>query len=204
MRKYNPIIPNTQELRVIKSDIFGNEFIYKGVSYKQRLSGEYQIENALVAIEALKCIGIDGEIIAKGIKEAFFPARLEVISKKPLVVLDGAHNIDGACVLAGEMAKFDGKITALIGMMADKDCDKVLEITLPLCKRAVAVEVSGMPRSLKAEDLKLKAQKYCKTEIAPDYESALAKIEDEEIIFVFGSLYLASAIRPQIKNFFKT
>ncbi len=202
--EYNPIIPDIAELKVIKSDIFGNEFIYKGVNYKTTLLGEYQIENALLVIETLLALSVDTKIIAQGIEETFFPARMEIISKNPLVVLDGAHNIDGACVLAREMEKYKGKITALIGMMADKDCDTVLAKTLPYCKNAVAVEVSGMPRSLKASELKLKAQKYCDTETAENYDKALEKIKESEVIFVFGSLYLASAIRPKLKNFFRT
>ena len=200
--KYNPIIPNIAELNVLKSDILGNEFVYKGVNYKTTLSGEYQIENALVAIETLQKIGIGNENIAKGIENTFFPARLEVISRKPLVILDGAHNIDGATVLAQEMAKFGGRITALIGMMADKDCDKVLQKTLPFCKKAVVVKVEGMPRSLSAEALKEMAEQYCKSEKAQNYDEAIEKIKDNDIIFVFGSLYLASAIRDKLKIFF--
>ena len=203
LQEYNPIIPNTCELKVLKTDIFGNEFIYKGVNYKTELSGEYQIENALVVIETLLAVGIDTEIIKKGIEDTFFPARLEIISRSPLVVLDGAHNIDGATVLSKEMEKYKGKITALIGMMVDKDCDEVLAKTLPYCKNAVAVEVVGMPRSLKAAELSLKAQKYCETEIAETYMEAIEKIKNSEVIFVFGSLYLASAIRSKLKNFFK-
>lgn len=201
--EYNPIIPDITELKVIKSDIFGNEFSYKGEIYKTTLSGEYQIENALVVIETLKTLGIMAEIIKQGIEKTFFPARMEVISQKPIVVLDGAHNIDGATVLAREMAKFDGKITAIIGMMADKDYDEVLAKTLRFCKKAVAVEVEGMPRSLKAEELKQKAQKYCETEIAQNYLEAIEKAKGEDVIFVFGSLYLASAMREKLKNFFK-
>jgi dihydrofolate synthase/folylpolyglutamate synthase len=199
---YNPIIPDIAELKMIKSDIFGNEFCYKGEIYKTTLSGEYQIENALVVIETLKTLGIANDTIKQGIEKTFFPARMEVISRKPIVLLDGAHNIDGATVLAREMAKFSGKITALIGMMADKDCDLVLQKTLPYCKRAVAVEVSGMPRSLNAEELKQKAQKYCETETAKNYDEAIDKIKDNDVIFVFGSLYLASAVRDKLKIFF--
>ncbi len=201
--EYNPIIPDITELKVIKSDIFGNEFSYKGEIYKTTLSGEYQIENALVVIETLKTLGIMDEIIKQGIEKTFFPARMEVISQKPIVVLDGAHNIDGATVLAREMAKFDGKITAIIGMMADKDCDEVLAKTLRFCKKAVVVEVEGMPRSLKAEELKQTAQKYCETEIAQNYQEAIEKAKGEDVIFIFGSLYLASAMREKLKNFFK-
>jgi folylpolyglutamate synthase/dihydropteroate synthase len=67
----------------------------------------------------------------------------------------------------------------------------------------VVVEVEGMPRSLKAEELKQKAKKYCETEIAQNCQEAIEKAKGEDVIFVFGSLYLASAMREKLKNFFK-
>jgi dihydrofolate synthase/folylpolyglutamate synthase len=106
IREYNPIIPDIAELKVVKSDIFGNEFIYKGEIFKTILSGEYQIENALVVIETLKALGVESRIIGEGMEKTFFPARMEIISKNPIVVLDGAHNIDGAECLAREMEKY--------------------------------------------------------------------------------------------------
>ncbi len=203
LMEYKSIIPLKNELKVLESDISGNEFVYKNETYKTSLAGEYQVENAAIVIEtALNC-GVDIATIKKGIENTHFPARMEVISANPLVILDGAHNPDGASVLARTMAKYKGKITAVIGMCKDKDCDKVLSRTLPYCKRAVATEIKNMPRSLKAEELKELAQKYCSCETAGNYSEVLQKIKDEDIVFVFGSLYLASSIREELKNFYK-
>ena len=73
-------------------------------------------------------------IIYRGLINTFFPARMEIISRKPLVVLDGAHNPDGADVLANELKKHNGKVTAIIGMMRDKDCEEFLKNILCYCK----------------------------------------------------------------------
>lgn len=198
---YNPIIPKKEELKVMKSDITGNEFSYRGTIYKTSLVGNHQIENALVVIEtALNC-GIDIKPIQNGIENTFFPARMEVISREPLIVLDGAHNPDGAKVLSGMMQRYNGKTTAIIGMCADKDCEEVLKATLPYCKRAIAITIDDVPRSITSEKLCDMANKYCACETARDYDSALEKIKDEECIFAFGSLYLASALRKKLKNF---
>lgn len=201
-------IPETDSLTVKKCEI-GNTYIYKGREYRLKLSGDYQIENALVAYETIKASGykISDDIIYKGLENAFFPARMEVISEKPLIILDGAHNPDGAQVLSKELAKFGGEVTAIIGMMRDKDYPEFLKTTLLQCKNAVAVEVKGMARSLSAEELCKTAQKYCLCETADDYNQAIEKalaLADSNPIFVFGSLYLASAIRPVLKEFFKT
>ncbi len=201
LSNYNPIIPTKNELKIIKSDIFGNEFEYKGKDYKTTLAGIHQIENATTVIETLSLFNIPTKIIKKAIYETIFPARMEVLSQKPLVVVDGAHNPDGANALAEVMKKFDGKITAIIGMMKDKDCDEVLKLTLPHCKKAVAVSVENMTRSLNGDDLKILAQKYCDCETAQNYDDALQKVALEDTVFVFGSLYLAASIRKKIKNF---
>ena len=139
-------------------------------------------------------------------KNAFIPARMECIKATPLIVLDGAHNPDGATVLSDELKKYNGTVTAIIGMMRDKDSDEFLRKTLRFCKNAVAVEVAGMPRSMKVEDLKEKASKYCNSFMANDYTTAIDKaieLAGGEPVFIFGSLYLASAIRPYLKEKFK-
>ncbi len=203
LAEYNPIIPNKDLLEVVKSDISGNSFVYNGVKYETALAGIHQIENALIVIETALTCGIDIPNIQKGIKEAFFPARMEVVSEKPLVILDGAHNPDGAEVLSRVMQQQDGEITAIIGMMHDKDCDSVLAKTLPYCKKALVVTVENMPRSLSCKELEVLASKYCHTEICDSYQQALSKLRDSDVVFVFGSLYLASTIRERLKNFFK-
>ena len=127
---------------------------------------------------------------------------MEVIAKKPLVILDGAHNPDGANALGNALKKYNGKVTAIIGMMKDKDCKEVLKRTLPYCKKAIAVEVENLPRAMKKEELKDLAINYCNTVTAENYDEAIKTASNDEVIFVFGSLYLASGIREKLKNFF--
>lgn len=200
-------IPDTNDVEIIKSGIGGSRFLYKAKEYEISLYGDYQIENAITVIESLNVCGyeIPYDIIYKGLKEAFFPARMEVVSESPLIVLDGAHNPDGARALAKELSKFSGDVTAIIGMMKDKDCETFLENTLKFCKNAVAVTVPQLPRSLSAENLSKSANKFCECFAAEDLQSALGKaieISNGKPIFIFGSLYLASAIRPFLKEKF--
>ncbi len=204
LAQYKPIIPQKENLKLLKSNIFGNEYIYKDIKYKTSLAGNFQVENSLIAIETALKIGVPIENIKKGIEKAQFPARMEVVSQKPLVVLDGAHNPDGAAVLSQMMEKYKGNITAIIGMCKDKDCEEVLAKTLPYCKNAIAVEVENFPRALKREELKIMASKYCPTDTAETYTEAIKKVMNADVVFIFGSLYLASAIREKLKNFFKT
>ncbi len=204
----NLIIPDLCSLQVKKSDIYGNEFIYKNKFYKTSLSGDFQIENAVIAIETLEnCkLKISYEKIFAGLKNAFIPARLEVISKTPLVVLDGAHNPDGADVLCRFMEKYRGSITAIVGMMKDKNYEEFLQKTIPLCKNVIATKVNNS-RSLSEDELSAVLQKYCNnvySEKNIQNAVALAKeISNGNPVFVFGSLYLASEIRNTLKNTYK-
>ena len=189
------IIPNLSALEILEN----NTYIYKGEKFELSLRGDYQIENSLVAIETVRNSGfeIPYNIIYKGLKNTFFPARLEVFSKRPLLLLDGAHNEDGAIVLAKELEKLKEMPVAIIGMMKDKNVDGVLKTVLKHCKSAVAVEVKNNPRSLPAEELSVMANKYCPTEIAGSLDEALKKTKNQDTV-IFGSLYLASDIRKKL------
>ena len=196
----NLIIPDISKIEILND----NTYMYKGEKFKISLKGDFQIENSLVAIECIKNSGfeISYDAIYKGLKDTFFPARLEVISRKPLVLLDGAHNPDGAMALAKELEKLTEKPVAIIGMMRDKNADEVLETVLKHCKSAVAVTVPGNSRSLSAKELCEKSGKYCSCYAADSLLSALEKTEGEDVA-VFGSLYLASAIRPRLIKKYK-
>ncbi len=195
----NLIIPNINDLTNVKTSVLGNEFSYKGIDYKTLLGGEYQIENALVAIETLKNCGflIKDKDIKQGLENAFIPARLEVVSKTPLILIDGAHNPDGAEVLRKVMENCEN-ITAIVGVMRDKNYKQVLSTTLPFCKKVICVE-PNVPRALPAEELARVAEQYSKNVVVlNDLKDALTII-DENPTFVFGSLYLASEIRPLLR-----
>ena len=194
-------IPDENALKVINNQKLGNTFIYKGKEYELSLCGDYQVENALVVLETIENCGVEipYNVIYVSLKETKFPARMEIVREKPLVIIDGAHNPDGAFVLANEIKKFSGEVVAIIGMMKDKDFEEALKTTLPYVKKAIAVEVKNMPRSLKANELKSVAEKYCKCDMAESYEKAIEMAGDNPI-FIFGSLYLAADMRKFFKK----
>ena len=103
------------------------------------------------------------------------------------------------------MKKYGGRITAVIGMMRDKDYETVLKRTLPYCRAAVAVTVENMPRSLDAGKLAATANKYCPCTAAENYDAAIESSRlsaGDDPVFVFGSLYLAGGIREKLKIFY--
>lgn len=196
-------------IEFLKNDSTGNEFIYKGRKIKTQLLGEHQIYNAATAFEAgLAMIDKGFEItendIISGIFSATVPARVQIISREPMIVIDGGHNEDGVSalckILKSTFSQY--KITAVMGMMKDKDVDAAVEMLAPLCERIVAVTVNN-PRSISASELKEKLSHYCKNvdaceSAAEAYNKEKAKIQNGEMLLVSGSLYLASEIMTEV------
>lgn len=206
IKKHSPNvkISDINNLKDVKCSVLGNSFIYNNMYYETALGGDYQIENALIAIETIRNCGlhISESHIKDGLKKAFIPARLEVVSQNPLIIIDGAHNPDGADALAAALKEYIG-CTAIIGAMRDKNYNQVLAKTLLFCKNVVCIR-PDVPRSLSAEELAKGAQKYCDNVfVSSNINDALNVAKQKangKPIFVFGSLYLASQIRPLLKK----
>ncbi len=199
-------VTDKNALSSVESGLFGNRFCYKGVSFETGLIGQHQIENAMLAIEAVSGCGLNVSLdaIKRGIAAARFAGRLELISKQPTVLIDGAHNPHGAAALGRELKRHKD-ITMIIGMMADKACDEVLSMIAPYCRRIITVTVTDNPRAIDARELKEMASRYCSdVTAAHDYADALQKTRDDKTVFIVGSLYLASSIREIATEFYNS
>lgn len=195
-------------IEIIRNDACGTEFEYKGRNIKTQLMGEHQIYNAATAFETGlamidKSFNITEKDIISGIYNAQIPARVQIISRNPLIVVDGGHNEDGVSMLckALKTSFSEYKITAIMGMLKDKDVDSAVKMLAPLCERMVAVTVDN-PRTMSASELKEKLSVYCKNvEICDNAAEAFRKeksaVRDGEMLLVSGSLYLASEIMIQ-------
>lgn len=190
-----------------ESQIKNIEIALEGISYEHewlgkvqlKLSGMYQIENSnLAIIVCKKVLHIPTEIIVKGIKKTTWPGRFEVVSKKPLVILDGAHNEDAAEKLFTtlKMHFTNQKITYIIGVLADKEHEKMLSRMLPLAERVFTVTPPNK-RALAGESLAEEVRSfgcdavYCES-MEQAAELALANVKEDGVILAFGSLsYLA-------------
>lgn len=156
---------------------------------KVKEQGNFKKNNLATANAVLEILGVPTvEQCAE------LPARQEYIGN---VMLDGAHNKNGAQALEPYLP--NGNVTAVIGMMKDKDVDGYLSIIAPHLNRIITTTPDN-PRSMPAEELKHLAQKYCKDVVAVDSSNeavALAK-QDENFKLVCGSFYLAREVRNLI------
>lgn len=161
----------------IKPGTKGQEFVYNGKRYKTGLIGAYQVDNAATAIEAVGKLNtlilnnnqenvnliewcadrkpVDELAVIRGLKEAVWPGRFQVLCRKPFVIADGAHNADAADRLKETMDTLfgDRRKIVIIGMFRDKD---VSYVTRTLCADAdmvLTVATPGNPRALSSVEL---------------------------------------------------
>ena len=201
-------LPDANVLSVISEGIEGTEFTYGGLKIRVNLCGKHQIANMLTVIECAKALrdmgyGISDEDIRKGIDDFRIPGRTEVISRKPLVILDGGHNEGCMKALSDTIKNYlgDKKITLLCSFMKDKDYEKALSYVLPLCSKAVFTRTD----TVRGEDENILCdigRSYCECTAVSSVSEALkiAVPEDEdEVLIVCGSFYLVSEARKNAR-----
>ncbi len=202
------IVPDENNIKVLKSDLFGTRFIYKNKEYETQLPGIHQIKNMTCVIEACdvlsKSFSVRYENIKRGILKTTLPARVEVLSEKPLVVLDGGHNEDGAKAFfeAVKPVLNKGKVFVLAGMMADKAVESSLMMLFSNAFKVMCVTPQN-PRAMSANELSKIASKYCKNVLCINsavegVKAFLEEIKNDDILLCVGSLYLAGEIRTEL------
>lgn len=205
-RNANLIISDFSKLRIKKEGLTSQIFSYK--NYKDieiALLGKHQFNNACVVLDCVDVLKSKGyKISLKNIKDGFkktnWDARLSLLCKKPLFILDGAHNPQCAEALKESLPKLLGKKKAVIlcGMLADKDYKKVMDMIIPFAKEFVCLTPFSS-RALEAKDLakvlQKKGQKATAVEnVQEGIELALNKAHKNGVVLAFGSLYLAGFI----------
>lgn len=124
---------------------------------RTRMAGIYQIENAMLAVTVLhEVLHLPQETIKRGIEQAVWPGRFEVLSQNPLFIADGAHNEDAAEKLYETVSGlfWDKPVTYMIGVLADKEHKKILAKMLPLAQHVFTVT----PPNVRALDAQVLAQ----------------------------------------------
>jgi len=176
----------------------GSKFVRSNkikVKYAPML-GSHQVENtrtALASIEVLRELGIKigRKQTVWGLRGTYWPGRLQMVSKKPLIFLDGSHNPAGARTLADFLSSYGKKFTFIIGMQANKDIKSFVKTIKPLAKDfivAMSSNPGAAPNKIVADRIKAAGGKSL---IAKDIKHALLMAKrDTDPICITGSLYL--------------
>ena len=171
------------------------------------LLGSHQIINLSLALEALKelenlnYIKVDIDKIKAATKKVKWKGRLEILKENPYIVIDGAHNVDGIKYLKKNIKDYFKykNLYLILGVLADKEVDKILEIITPLAKEVCTITPNSN-RAKSSNDLRVLAEKYNENSLGfDDYDEAvkysLSKANNEDLILACGSLYMVGKIR---------
>ncbi|MCR5485379.1 MAG: bifunctional folylpolyglutamate synthase/dihydrofolate synthase [Clostridiales bacterium] len=203
------VIPPIDGIEILKSDLSGSDAVIDGIKMHVPFLGEHMVYNAAAAVFAAKAVRDDkrnifyvsDNDIKKGVESSAMPARMEIISEKPLTVLDGGHNADCAEALKNAVKEYLGgkRITAVCGMMADKECEKYLSKTAPLFEKVITV-TPDVPRAIGAKELASLAEKYCKNVcVAESFDEAakeaVLSAGDDGTVIICGSFYMAADMK---------
>ena len=186
-------------------------FSYEGLYRKLwglslNLRGSHQMINATTALGAMEILDdlgyrVSNDAMTEGLKEVDWPGRLEVVCSSPRVLLDGAHNPDGALSLKESLEKdFEyHHLVLLIGIMKDKDVHSILHSLSPLADRIILTR-PGMDRAASPALLrKALGRNGKKAEVIEDFRKAIDKglslTGEEDILCITGSLYTVGEAR---------
>ncbi len=189
------------------SDLEGNNFNYSGIYHKFNdlhipLLGEYQIENAAMAIAVTELLNkmdfvINEQAILNGLRDSQWPGRFEIVQKEPMVILDGAHNPNGVDQFSKNLRKFvpDKKIVAVLGIFSDKDYLGILKNIVPFADQII-ITMANNPRATPTHILAREAGRYInpdkiieKTTVDAAIQESIRIAKKDSVICVTGSLY---------------
>lgn len=168
--------------------------------------GRHQMENCATAVAALDILDglipleLTAQKMKKGLEVSSWPGRCQVISKKPLVILDGAHNPNGAASLCSVLEEIaEGRpIGFVISFLADKDSANMLKYLKPLAKRSWTVEIKN-ERAMSLDSVTAVVRSAGLEPTPTDLADAVAsakKWADQEngVVVITGSLYLVGEV----------
>jgi dihydrofolate synthase/folylpolyglutamate synthase len=174
-----------------------------------RLPGAHQMHNAALAVAACEILNHRGLLsipetsIRQGLLKVTWPARLEVVSEKPMIIIDGAHNLAGAGILARYLAtaaELAGKkILLVIGILDDKPYEAMLKKLVPLSDRVIltraqigrAVDPEILARIVRPMNRRVEII----GSVAEAVRQAVASVSPADVICISGSLYVAGEAR---------
>ena len=203
------ITPDKDDLTLLRGKRLENRIDYGGYRAALGLPGTHQANHAAMAVEIALALwrefgyDISDDAILQGLADARMPARIEVLRRHPLLLLDGCHNPDGAKMLAATLtrADFEENLVGVLGVLADKDYKDMLSDLAP-CFAKVYTVTPNCPRALSAEELQKEARFHTDAEAADSVADAIRKAVDYADennlagVVVCGSLYLAAEARP--------
>jgi dihydrofolate synthase/folylpolyglutamate synthase len=161
---------------------------------------------AIVAAEAFLGRGLGDEVVSSTLAKARMPGRMELVSRKPMIVVDGAHNPAGVKALVATLDgafHVEGARRCVLGMLSGRDIDDMVEPLVALGFTEFHCCAPPSPRAVPANVVADAVRRH--GGVAYEHPSGLAALAharerstDEDLIVVAGSLYLVAEVRGEV------
>lgn len=195
-----------------KTVFFAKQEYFDKICIELSLAGHHQLQNAGVVIGAVAALNdagynITAAHIKRGLANVRWHGRMEIVGESPTIILEGAHNLQGARAAANNMETlFAGKeITLVMGIMADKEFDDIVRTLAAFAKKVIftkpiydfrAAQPKGLMEALGASSKEIFTEDNCHAAI----KKAMEITGTDGVIFCSGSLYLIGDLRKFLKE----
>jgi dihydrofolate synthase/folylpolyglutamate synthase len=217
---YRRLLPEKRKasfiLEQLESGPAGQRFSLTGMGAEYRdlycpLLGDHQLLNAATAAATLHLLSRRGltvpqEAIRRGLATVRWPGRLEVVGRRPWVILDGAHDEISARALARSVVELfpHRKLILVLGISRDKDLRTVGKQLCPIAD-LVVFTAAKLPRAASPDELTQAlgdlCRKYAKAaSVAQALDAALAQADKEDLVLVTGSLYVVGEAMEALES----
>lgn len=196
---------DTSTAKIHSQDLSGTVFSYK--SYRKlrlNMLGQFQIHNAVLAIEAARGLHCTEAIIRKGLLTANNPGRFEIITRKPLVIMDGAHNPEKMASFITSLehivpVKEYNHVVGLIALKYNKDATATLR---PLIRKLDTVIITTFDQGMAVTQLRTIVKKIrpsvrviLQANSTKAYREFRRHIDSRDLGIITGSLYMIGNLR---------
>ncbi|MCL2253575.1 MAG: bifunctional folylpolyglutamate synthase/dihydrofolate synthase [Lachnospiraceae bacterium] len=198
---------NKQKKPDYQAKVFPQIFSYgNGGGFRINMAGDHQVDNAVLALDAVTVLKEQGlkiseAAVKKGLRDAFWQGRFEMIHDKPPFIIDGAHNVDAAVKLAKTLKNYftNKRIIYIMGVLSDKDYVSIIAETYAMAEHIITVTPPN-PRALNGYDLAMAVNKFhpqatCADSIREACELAFLLAGKDGVIVAFGSLSILDEIK---------
>jgi dihydrofolate synthase/folylpolyglutamate synthase len=180
---------------------FLTEVVIEDKKYEFSLFGSHQYKNFLCAYETLKILGISDKIIKRGAKKVVWECRFEIFSQNPLVILDGAHNIDGVKNLKEIISKqySPEDVVIITSILKDKEVGKMLPLLSEISNEIILTSIQGNSRGMLGDEIYNLLEEKEKFKVENELKKAykMAVEADKKLILICGSFYLLSKFKEE-------
>ena len=196
-------LPVRSEVEIVRLSLGGTEFLYKGESYSISLCGGFQVYNAVLALEVIEMLSrkgfvIDHKNIVAGLKQLRIPAKVEVVSIRPLIIVDTTHTPIAVQTVCESIFEIIGKSAKTVRLCLPdaalaRDYIDVIEKNGYRVDRAIIAD---------AGEEELNCEVTCASGAKAFVKAALDKLDNENMLIISGNSKFVKPIRYQLLSSF--